>query len=114
MNAAKKQHEWTAFFKFYSEQNGGRPTRLGVFEKQSDIYNDYWLEAGLPFSGIDVDTQAETPTVEIMLGDLTHTVNSARTLKIHFSLNGDEDGIDILDVEGKTTILRFEEWVKRT
>ena len=108
MNAATKQHDWTKFLEFYSERNKGRPTRLGVFEHQSDIFNDYWLEAGLPLTGIDVDTRDRTPTIEIMLGDFTHTIKGARNLKIQFSLEGDEDGIDISDAEGKTTILRFE------
>ena len=82
--------------------------RLGVFEDQSDVFNDYWLAADLPFTGIDADTRGEMPTIEIMLGDFTHTVKGARKLKIHLSLEGDEDGIDVLDGEGKTTILRFE------
>lgn len=108
MKAVTKQHGWSSFLKFYTGQNKDRPTRLGVFEKQADIYNDYWLEAGLRFTGIDVDTHGETPAVQILLGDFTHTVNGARTLKIHLSLDGDEDGIDITDAEGKTSILRFE------
>ena len=108
MNAATKKHDWSDFLKFYSEQNEGRPTRLGVFEYQSDIFNDYWLEAGLPFTGIDIDAREQMPAIEIMLGDYTHAVKNVKQLKIHFSFEGDEDGIDILDAEGKTTILRFE------
>ena len=32
MNAVANQTTWTAFLKFYSEQNEGRLTRLGLFE----------------------------------------------------------------------------------
>lgn len=108
MNAATKQYNWASFLKFYSDQNEGRLTRLGVFEHQSDIFNDYWLEAGLPFIGIDIDSHVETPTIEIMLGGFSHTVKDVRELKAHFSFEGDEDGLDINGSDGNTTILRFE------
>lgn len=104
MSAATKQVYWTNFLKVYGEQNKGRSTRLGVFEGE----NDYWLENGLPFTGIDVDARNEMPTIEIMLGEFTRTVKDVRQMKAHFSLDGDEDGLDIIDAEGKTTILRFE------
>lgn len=105
MNAATKQHNWTNFLKYYSEQNVGRPTRLGVFENG----NDFWIEDGLPLTGIDVDDHNDAPTVEIMLGDdLTHTIKDARSIKMSLSLDESNDGLDITDAEGKTTILRFE------
>ena len=50
MNAATTQHEWTKYLRFFAEQNAGRPTRLGVFEHDGNILNDYWLEDGLPLS----------------------------------------------------------------
>ena len=104
MNAATRQHNWTQFLRLYSEQNKGRATRLGVFENEKD----YWLEAGFPLVGIDVDTHGEMPAIEIMLGTFTHTIKDGRRLTMHFSLDGSEDGLDITDAEGKTTILRFE------
>ena len=103
MNAATKQHIWMNFLTFYGEQNAGRLTSLGVFEGE----NDYWLENGLPLLGLDIDTHGAMPTVEIMLENFTHTIKDARKLKIRFSLDGDEDGLDITDAQGKTTILRF-------
>jgi Family of unknown function (DUF5335) len=104
MNAATQQHNWTQFLKFYNEQNKGRATRLGVFENE----NDYWLENGLPLVGIDVDTRGERSAIEIMLGNFTHTIRDARNIKILLSFDGSEDGLDITDCEGRTTILRFE------
>lgn len=105
MSEAKKQHTWTRFLNYYGEQNNNRPTRLGVFENG----NDLWIEDGLPLTGIDVDTHGEMPTVEIMLGDdLTHTIKNAKNVKISFSLDENNDGLDITDAEGRTTILRFE------
>lgn len=103
MNTTAKQHIWTNFLTFYGEQNAGRRTRLGVFEGE----NDYWLENGLPLAGLDIDTRGDSPTVEIMLENFTHTVKDARHLKIHFSLDGGDDGLDITNAEGKTTVLRF-------
>ena len=105
MNAATKQHSWTNFLKYYGEQNNGRLTRLGVFENG----NDFWIEDGLPLTGIDFDARSETPSVEIMLGDdFTHTIKNARSVKISFSTDELNDGLDITDAEGKTTVLRFE------
>jgi len=104
MNLASRQLYWTNFLKDFGEQNRGRVSRLGVFEGE----NDYWLENGLPFTGIDVDTRRQMPTVEVMLAGFTHTVKNVRNVKVHLSLEGDEDGVDIADTEGRVTILRFE------
>lgn len=100
----KKQISWTNFLKFYSEQNKGRPTRLGVF----DSGNDYWLEDGLILTGIDFDTRRNA--IEIMLSDeITHTINDVKKVEASFSLDEINDGLDITDFEGRITILRFEE-----
>ena len=117
MNAATEQHNWSAFLKFLSEQNLGRPTRISVFEGTPGAMRDDWLEDGLPLAGIDVDLHGENaPTVEIMLGDsaktnsqhMAHVVSGARFAKITLSANGAADGLEIEDAQGKTTILRFE------
>ena len=108
MGTAKRQHEWLKFLKFFSEQNAGRPTRLGVFERCGDFVNDYWLENGLALVSIDVDTKKELPSIRIKADGLTHEVADAVKLNFHFSLGGDEDGIDISSADGQTTIMRFE------
>ncbi|MBX7170334.1 MAG: DUF5335 domain-containing protein [Pyrinomonadaceae bacterium] len=101
----KKQLSWTIFLRFYSNQNIGRATRLGVFERG----NDYWLEDGLPLNGIDYETTGNSLNIEIMLGEtMTHTIKNVRKVQINFSLDEINDGLDITDAEGKTTILRFE------
>lgn len=105
---AQKQHEWTKFLKFFTEQNAGRPTRLAIFERNGDAVNDYWLENGLPLTGIDVDTKDELPSVQIIVDSFTHEVKDAVNLIFRFSVKGDEDGIDITNAVGQTTILRFE------
>jgi hypothetical protein len=105
MSAAAQQHNWTEFLKFYNKQNAGRKTRLGIFEGE----NDYWLENGLPLSGLDVDTRGDAPTIEIMLGDFTHVVENAREINARFSFDGSGDGLDITGAEGKTTVLRFDQ-----
>ena len=103
MNTAAKQHIWENFLAFYGEQNAGRPTRGGVFERETD----YWLENGLPLIGLDIDPRGTLPTVEIMMENFTHTIKNARKLSMHFSLDGEDDGLDIIDSAGATTILRF-------
>ncbi len=109
MNAVKTRHNWAAFLKFYNEQNAGRRTRLGVFENDRGVVNDYWIEDGLPLKGLDIDVDGELPSIEIMFSGYSHSVNNARGLKIHYSLEGNEDGIDITGNDGKTTVLRFED-----
>lgn len=117
MNATTKQHNWSTFLQFFSEQNQGRATRLGVFDNQSGAAVDYWIEDGLPLAGIAVDARnAEKPIVEMMLSDatrtdsqhLTHTITGAKTVKIILTLNGEADSLEIDDAAGKVTVLRFE------
>jgi|CXWL01.1.fsa_nt_gi hypothetical protein len=109
MNAAKRQNEWTNFLKFFSEQNVGKPTRLGVFETNTSVVNDLWLECGLPLVGVDIDADGVTPAVQIMVGSLLHEIKNAVKLSCHLSASGDEDGLDVLDNYGRMTVLRFEE-----
>lgn len=108
MNAPKTQPNWAPFIKFYSEQNNGRKTRLGVFENADEVVHDYWIEDGLPLIGIDINVTGELPAIEIMLESYVHSVDDARDLRVHYSLDGSEDGIDITRSDGTTTILRFE------
>lgn len=117
MNKTETQHNWSAFLKFFSQQNRMRPTRIGVFEGEPGAMNDYWIEDGLPLQGVDIDARGDNaPTVEIMLGNtekpdlrhLTHTVAKTRFIRIILSVTGEADGLDIEDALGRTTILRFE------
>jgi hypothetical protein len=103
---AKKQPEWTGFLNFYMDQNKGRLTRLAVFEDG----NDYWLEDGLPLTGIAIDSDKHDKlNVQIMLGNkFTHIAENALRMKAVLSLESNEEGLDIEDMDGKTTYLRFE------
>ncbi len=104
-SATKKEFEWTRFLRFYGEQNHGRPTRLGIFENG----HDFWIEDGLPLSGIDFDAVNGQLTIQIMLGDaMTHTIPDVRAARVFFSTSEMNDGLDISDSAGKTTVLRFE------
>jgi hypothetical protein len=108
MNSAKTQHCWESFLKFYSEQNKGRTTRLGVFEREGDVVTDYWIEDGLVLVGVDVDPDGELPAVEVMLEGYSHSITGVRSLNVHYAYQAEDDGLDIADEHGKTTILRFE------
>ena len=100
--------DWSEFLNFYNKQNAGRRTRLGVFELKDNVVNDYWLEGGLPLVGITAESHDNRENVTITVGDLTHEVNNAIKLTFHCTLSGYEDGLDILDHDNRTTILRFE------
>ena len=114
-NATAAKSAWTDFLKLFGEQNHLRPTRLGVFVREGDVLQDYWIEDGLPLSGIALEMNgADAPTIEIMLGDkadaahYTHSIKKARQIKFELTLNAENDGIEITDAEGKITVLRLE------
>ena len=100
--------DWTNLLNSYSKQNAGRRTRLGVFELKGNVVNDYWLEGGLPLDGVAVEHNNGRDTVIITMGQLTHVVENAIKLTFHCTLSGHEDGLDILDRDNRTTILRVE------
>lgn len=108
MNSAKTQHKLEGFLNFYSKQNEGRKTRLGVFERQGDVVTDYWLEDGLALTGVDFDPNGELPTVEILFKGYSHSIAEVVSLNAHYAHTVENDGLDITDAHGKTTILRFE------
>lgn len=108
MNGTKNQHNWANQLKFFSEQNTGRATRLGVFEPSSGVAADYWIECGLPLIGVDLDMHGDVLAVQIMAGSLTHEIKNAVKLSYHLTASGDEDGLDVLDRDGQMTVLRFE------
>lgn len=108
MSTAKQEHEWSRVLQFFNEQNSQRPTRLGVFEPNRAAADDYWIECGLPFGGIDVEARSNRIDLQLIVGTLDHSVKNAVKLSWQLTAQGDEDGIDILDAEGRTTVLRFE------
>jgi len=122
MEGVKVATNMAGFLRYFSEVNEMRPTRMGVFEEGPNAIIDYWLEDGLPLVGIDVDHHdADTSAIIIMLANkegtdkshFTHTIKNARLVKLNLSHDGMSDGIDILDFEGKTTVLTFENYEMR-
>ena len=108
MNAPKQQADWANFLKYYSEANKDRLTRIGVFETFSDVTDDFWIEDGLPLCGIDLEIRKDTPVIEIILKGYTHVVRGVRTIRPTYSLDGSEDGLDLIGPGETTTTLRFE------
>ncbi|MFT3744830.1 MAG: DUF5335 family protein [Pyrinomonadaceae bacterium] len=100
--------QWDAFLKFFTEQNFDRPTRLAVFERHGENVMDYWLESGLPFISAAIDSHKDRANIQISLGGFSHEIVDAAELKFIFSRAGDEDGLDVTDTQGRTTILRFQ------
>lgn len=99
-----RQTQWQDFLRYFGEANKGRPTRLGIFENG----NDYWLEDGLLLTGVDLDPGKTNASVQIMLDRFTHNVRSVRHLTFHLSNDGNADGFDVTDAEGRVAMLRFE------
>lgn len=106
---------WSRFLKLFSELNRNRPTRLGVFKGLAGHIEDYWLEDRMPLAGVDLDLHGSSgPEVEIMLDGIdrsdhmSHRVFGVRMIKITLSLEGDADGLEIVNDHGETTLLRFE------
>ena len=62
----------------------------------------------LPLDAVQVDTRNGSPDISITVGGFTHIVNGAKQIDMHYSVDGTNDGIDVVDSEGRTSILRFE------
>ncbi|MBP6002258.1 MAG: DUF5335 family protein [Pyrinomonadaceae bacterium] len=108
METAKRIVEWSEFLSFFSRQNTGRATRLGVFSSQNGIVIDNWIEDGLPLTNIGIESRGDHNLLHIKVGSLVHDVDMPLKLQLHMSLSGEEDGIDVLGADGRTTVLRFE------
>ena len=104
MEPTTRQPQWQEFLRYFGEKNEGRPTRLGIFESG----NDYWLEDGIPLTGVDLDAHTADASVQIMLGNFTHTVRGVSRLTFHLSQDGCSEGFDVTDAEGRVSMLRFE------
>lgn len=108
MSTAKQEHEWSRALQFFSKENSGRPTRLGIFEPNRTAADDYWVECGLPLDGVDIEAHEGRLDLQLFLGTLDHMVRNVVKLSWQMTASGDEDGLDILDADGRTTVLRFE------
>lgn len=108
MNTVQQEHKWSRSLQFFSKENSKRPTRLGVFEPNLAAADDYWVECGLPLGGVDIDVNSGRLDIQLFLGTLDHTVRNVIKLSWQMTASGDEDGLDIIDADGRTTVLRFE------
>jgi hypothetical protein len=108
-----KETNWRTFLREYSQRNQGRPTRLGVFETRDGVANDYWIEDGLPLVAFDVYPDNAKTKVDIVFENYTHSIDGASGL-VSINGSGTDQGLDILDAEGKATIIRFENWPARS
>ena len=100
--------EWSKFTKLFNAEYKGQETRLCLFDNQNGVKNDYWIEGGLPLVGVDVETDRGAPNVRIRVGNLSHSVPNAIRISFSFSAAADEDGLEIVDAAGRTTVLRLE------
>jgi hypothetical protein len=106
--AASERNYWKDFLNYFNRANEGRRTRLGVFENPAEVVTDYWIENGLPFDGIDIESKSDNTDLYIRVGSICHTVNDVKHISMHLSRFSDEDGIDISSSDGRVTLLRFE------
>ena len=102
------QHRWRAQLTIFSEENLGRPTRLGVFEPATEGMMDYWLENGLALREVVLEEHNGSRSIEIILDGFTHTIRQAKRLELLFG-DETEDGLNVIDANGRTSVLRFEE-----
>jgi len=108
MNTKQMQHRWRAQLTIFSEENLGRPTRLGVFEPATEGMMDYWLENGLALREVVLEEHNGSRSIEIILDGFTHTIRQAKRLELLFG-DEPEDGLNVIDAYGRTSVLRFEE-----
>jgi len=107
---------WQSDLAAFDKRNNMRPTRLEVLGPAREVESDFWLEDGLLLTGLDLDTDGERgPSVEIMLqapsvssnNHMTHTVAGVKRLVLE-TTDGRDAALEIEDVEGRVTIMRFE------
>jgi hypothetical protein len=107
---------WQSDLAAFGKRNKMRPTRLEVLGPAGDVEADFWLENGLLFTGIDLDTDEERGTgIEIMLqaasasskNHMTHTVAGVKRLVLE-TTDGHDGGLEIEDETGSVTIMHFE------
>jgi len=103
-----EKSDWKEFLRHFSTRHGGKRTRLGVFEIRDGVVNDLWIEDGLPLLGIDVDTKEGRQSVGIAFEKFRHSIENVSTISSSDEVDG---GLDIHDDDGKTTALRFEDYV---
>jgi hypothetical protein len=99
---------WASLLRIFLAANEGRATRVGVFEHEFRGVTDYWIESGLPLSGLDLETTAGDVRLTITLGNLRREVNKVSNISLRLSRTAEEEGLDVIDMSGSTTILRFE------
>ena len=107
-----EQASWGSFLKEFGERNRARRTRLGVVRMEDGVEEDFWIEDGLPLTGVDFEPDGDdAPRVQVMLGgenadarNLTHAVTRVRKL----SHEPDSGGLEIESDDGSKTVLRFE------
>lgn len=92
----------------YLEQNSGRPTRIGIFEPGSGGLTDYWIENGLPLDVIEVSQREKHTTFRVAAGKYSHQIVDPIRFSLHFTPDGTEDGVDIIEASGRTFVLRFD------
>ena len=109
MNTARKQqHDWNGRLQTFNREHLGRATRLGVFEPSESGMNDYWLENGLAFRGVTIEQHDGKLVTDLLLDGFTHSVKNAGKIELIYGMNEGEDGLNVVDSEGKTSVLRFE------
>ena len=61
MLSNKEHSHWQKLIDILNQHFKGCPTRLGVFEREDAVVNDYWIESGLPFSSLAMDVRGDLP-----------------------------------------------------
>jgi len=108
MNSTQRQHDWNSRVSVFNAENAGRPTRLGVFERSNGSVNDYWLENGLTLRGVSFEERNDHVVAQILLDGFTHVVENAERIELVYGSNGFDEGLNVIDSEGRTAILRFD------
>jgi len=106
MNTIVEESKWEPFFRSYTQHYAGRRTRLAVFEVNDGTMNDLWLENGLPLVEVALFSNKKEASIGIILENCTHMVAEPEVVSI--VQNGPDTGLDILDTNGTTTVLRFD------
>jgi hypothetical protein len=110
MSEEVKREAWADFCKVFSQRNRARLTRLEVFGEMGAQEE----ERNLPLNGITLAEDGNK--LEILLGGesatelrhLSHSIRNTTNIYAKKGADGQDEALEIVDIEGTKTLLRFE------
>lgn len=101
--------EWTPFLGGFSRAHEGWLVSVDVFGPGEEGATEAVEQ---PLVGVIADRAGDEPSIAIVVGrepdqELTHSVHGVESVRLNRTEDGAEKALEILDREGKITVVRF-------